>query len=356
MSADRVLTSEIPVATRVGTGAYRQNPADLVTNGVLAPTIATKSGNPIDNNFIIARTRVRERFHVKTADAVAKMGSDALSRALKRKMWDLSNPDYLIVATSWETQKSTADAIIDLQTESAKPGKTPQLLHTIAACASFTQTLHELHRQRARFEGKNIAIVATEQYSTHTESLDDAIFGDHAAAFVGKFGKDLDSDFDILGSSSIPYLDKSNKIRMRVSKPSPRVAEQLLYFQELPFPQNVDDPDFVMDGPSVFEYALGSDNFASVESALKEARLKLEDIDFIDTHQANGRITESLYKRLKQKGFKGTMPSNIEYFGNTSSVSIPLLLDEFQPKSGQKAVLWGFGAGLLTCSVVVLFR
>ena len=42
---------------------------------------------------------------------------------------------------------------------------------------------------------------------------------------------------------------------------------------------------------------------------------------------------------------------NIQEYGNTSSASIPILLDEMNKKgllkSGQKMVLAGFGAGLI---------
>ena len=45
------------------------------------------------------------------------------------------------------------------------------------------------------------------------------------------------------------------------------------------------------------------------------------------------------------------VPVNIQEYGNTSSASIPILLDEMNKKgllkSGQKMVLAGFGAGLI---------
>ena len=50
-------------------------------------------------------------------------------------------------------------------------------------------------------------------------------------------------------------------------------------------------------------------------------------------------------------------PMNLERMGNTSSASIPLLLDELNRKgelrSGMRLVLSGFGAGL-TCGACVL--
>ena len=65
-------------------------------------------------------------------------------------------------------------------------------------------------------------------------------------------------------------------------------------------------------------------------------------------HQANRRIIESVAKRMKQRIEK--FPMNLQEYGNTSSASIPILLDEMNRsgklKRGQKLVFAGFGAGL----------
>ena len=65
-------------------------------------------------------------------------------------------------------------------------------------------------------------------------------------------------------------------------------------------------------------------------------------------HQANKRIVEAVAKRLMTDISK--FPMNMEEYGNTSSASIPILLDEMNQdgrlKKGQKVILAGFGAGL----------
>lgn len=65
-------------------------------------------------------------------------------------------------------------------------------------------------------------------------------------------------------------------------------------------------------------------------------------------HQANLRIIDSISKRLKVD--RDRFPTNVERVGNTSSASIPILLDEIMRKGnlkpGNKVVLSGFGAGL----------
>ena len=72
------------------------------------------------------------------------------------------------------------------------------------------------------------------------------------------------------------------------------------------------------------------------------------DIYWFITHQANERIIEAIARRLKSDIAK--FPMNIAECGNTSSASIPILLDEMnrsgQLKDGQKIIMAGFGAGL----------
>ena len=74
----------------------------------------------------------------------------------------------------------------------------------------------------------------------------------------------------------------------------------------------------------------------------------LDDIKFFVLHQANVRILELIAKRLKVDIDK--FPMNLDRYGNTSSASIPILLDELNRnhllEQGDKIILSGFGGGL----------
>ena len=102
-----------------------------------------------------------------------------------------------------------------------------------------------------------------------------------------------------------------------------------------------------MDGQNVFRFAL-----KRVPEVIKELMDKLdmekEQIDLFLLHQANLRIIEAVIKRLGLNPEK--VPTNIERMGNTSSASLPILIDELNRagklKSGMKLVMAGFGAGL----------
>lgn len=81
---------------------------------------------------------------------------------------------------------------------------------------------------------------------------------------------------------------------------------------------------------------------------LEKNNLSLEEIDWIILHQANRRIVKACQQISNVPLEK--FPMNMQEYGNTSSASIPILLDEMNRnqrlKKGQKIVLAGFGAGL----------
>ena len=109
-----------------------------------------------------------------------------------------------------------------------------------------------------------------------------------------------------------------------------------------------------MDGRAIFAFAVRQIP-KTIEEALEKAGITVGDVDLFLLHQANRRIIEGISKRLGVD--MARFPTNLERVGNTSSASIPLLLDELnrsgELKPGMRLVLSGFGAGL-TCGACVL--
>jgi 3-oxoacyl-[acyl-carrier-protein] synthase-3 len=102
-----------------------------------------------------------------------------------------------------------------------------------------------------------------------------------------------------------------------------------------------------MDGPDVYKFAvriLG----ASAEAALAKAELTTDDIDLLIPHQANMRIIEAAINRLNVPSKQVYV--NLDRYGNTSSASIPIALDEVVRRGMLRErdllVLVAFGAGL----------
>ena len=85
-----------------------------------------------------------------------------------------------------------------------------------------------------------------------------------------------------------------------------------------------------------------------IKQILKKTGLEADEIKFYILHQANRRILELIAKRLQVDMDK--IPMNLDHYGNTSSASIPILLDEINRnnllESGDKIILSGFGGGL----------
>ena len=81
----------------------------------------------------------------------------------------------------------------------------------------------------------------------------------------------------------------------------------------------------------------------------------MEDIAYIIPHQANKRIVDFARKRLRMPEEK--MAVNIEKYGNTSSASIPIALDELvkdgKLKRGDKIILCAFGGGLADAACLI---
>lgn len=107
------------------------------------------------------------------------------------------------------------------------------------------------------------------------------------------------------------------------------------------------DTKMKMNGQEVFRFAVKAVP-ESIEELLAKMHIAKEEVDYFVLHQANKRIIEAAAKRLKVPPEK--IPMNIQNMGNTSSASIPILLDEMNRegklKKGSRLVLAGFGAGL----------
>ena len=76
-----------------------------------------------------------------------------------------------------------------------------------------------------------------------------------------------------------------------------------------------------MDGKEIFKFATTRVP-AVIHELLDKMSMKQEDIDLFILHQANGRIIESIARRMKLDISK--FPMNVEEYGNSSSGTVPL--------------------------------
>jgi 3-oxoacyl-[acyl-carrier-protein] synthase III len=114
-------------------------------------------------------------------------------------------------------------------------------------------------------------------------------------------------------------------------------------------------PHLVMKGQQVFRWAVGEMPKVA-QRALEAAGLAVDDLDAFIPHQANMRITDAIVRAMRlPEGLP--VARDIATTGNTSAASIPLAMDrmlaEGEIRSGDTALLVGFGAGLAYASQVV---
>lgn len=362
---EKLKGKEFPSDIEIGTGTCAA-PFQITNSQLVEAGIKRYSGEPMDEEFIVQLTGIRQRPNTQPLNSpnanpnewIPKMGAWALQEALKSTNQEIDDLDYLLVSISFPLSTPASESVYQTYYDYQKPldpEHAPKLMDGHGACAGFVEFFHYMDKHKETFAHKKIGLVASEQNSIHAQGGDKTIFADSAGAFVGT----LDKDFEILGSHS--EFVKDDSLKMRTQKPSKYQYATVAFSinDDIQCP-NDNEPDIVMEGHRVFEIAVGPKSVAVANQACENAGLELKDIDIILIHQANERITKSIDKTLRKKyGFDGKMPSNIEYHGNTSSASIPILLDELKKsgeiKKGQNVLLWGIGAGMLISAAVIRF-
>ena len=98
------------------------------------------------------------------------------------------------------------------------------------------------------------------------------------------------------------------------------------------------------DGKVVFKYAVSEMSYVA-DQIMKRNQLNEKSLDYLVPHQANKRIVDATAKRLNLSPEKVLM--NIEYYGNTTAATLPLLLKDYETKikKGDKLVFAAFGGG-----------
>ncbi|MDE6076996.1 MAG: ketoacyl-ACP synthase III [Muribaculaceae bacterium] len=115
------------------------------------------------------------------------------------------------------------------------------------------------------------------------------------------------------------------------------------------------DEQGYMNGGDVFNFVI-REIPRDIKKILSESGCDINDIDYYVFHQANNFINSYLAKKLKLDTSK--IPSTIEKYGNTSSVSVPLTIADQLSDSlhGEKRLLLSaFGVGMTWASAIVPF-
>ncbi|MES1194958.1 MAG: beta-ketoacyl-ACP synthase III, partial [Opitutus sp.] len=208
-----------------------------------------------------------------------------------------------------------------------------------AACSGFLYALEIAYGQLLTNRYKRALIIGAEKLSTVTDWKDRTtcvLFGDAAGAAVltkvdqpgiGILGSDLGADGEFADNLYIPAGGSKRPADAK------SVEERAHCIR--------------MNGREVFKSAVRVMETVAREM-MEQHNLSPDQIDLVIPHQANIRIIEALAGNLKVPMERVYV--NLDRYGNTSSASIPLALDEARRagriKPGNLTLLVAFGAGL----------
>ncbi|HKK95520.1 MAG TPA: beta-ketoacyl-ACP synthase III [Anaerovoracaceae bacterium] len=309
------------VGKLIGTGSYL--PSRVLTNNDIAEMVETT------DKWIRERTGIKTRC-ITEDDTTTSMAIKASNEALKNAKIKPEKIDMIIVATL------TPDVLVpnvSSYVQKSIGAINAQCMDVNSACTGFLLGYQIAQSYIGTGSVKNALIIGAENLSAITNFKDRSnciIFGDGAGACVltaaeGKIVSLMHND----GS-------RGNVLECEARTPKDwetREKNKLTYIR--------------MDGQEVFKFAT-KEVPNVINEVLRKADANISDLDYLILHQANQRIIDYIKKKLNVDDEK--VPSNISKYGNTSSASIPILIDEMNKddkfNDGQKIVIAGFGGGL----------
>ena len=310
----------------IGTGSAL--PTRLVTNQDLTEFLDTS------DEWISTRTGIHER-RVLTGETLDQLAVQAAKQALENARVTPEEIDFILCSTvqgEWVTPG--LGCVIQKALGAACPA-----LDLNGACAGFIYALDVADAFLKAGKAKRVLVVCAEAMSRlvdWTRREECVLFGDGAGAALVDGGEGL--------------------LAMRLTT---RGDTALLHMRasglNSPFETNPAEKDYLhMAGQEVYRFAVGA-CVEDLRAILAETGLNPEDVDHYVLHQANFRILEAVRSRMGQPPEK--FPHNLERYGNTSSATIPILLDEMNRagalKAGETIALAAFGAGLVTGACLV---
>ena len=310
----------------IGTG--RAHPAKVVTNAMLEKFLDTS------DEWIKTRTGMSER-RVISSEKLEDLAAEASLQAIADAGLKPTDIDYIICSNVVNEYITPGLGCIVQGAIGAKCA----CVDVNAACSGFIYALDMADDRLKSGKAKNILVVAAEEPTRMVDWNDRSLwvlFGDGAGAVVVSEGEGMIC-------SRLTTTSKTDCLHyLRKLEPTPYITKD-----EYSAPM-------YMNGKEVFKTAVLSSS-RDIKVMLDEACLKPSDIKYYVLHQANMRIIEAIANWLKLD--MSHFPTNVERCGNTSSASVPLLLDELaregKLQKGDKILMSAFGAGFTTGACII---
>ncbi len=327
--------SDRPIAYFAGIGSGI--PAEVMTNHDFAAV-----GIETSHEWIVERTGIVERRIARgPGESTAGMAATASRSAMERAGVTAEELDIIVLSTA-SPDRLLPSTAVDLQAELG--ASRAAAFDLSAACSGWLYGLTVAEGMIMSGVAETALVVGSEKMSSIIDWSDRAtcvLFGDGAGAAI------LKRSVDGRGILST-YLRSDGTLAELLYRPAGGARR--------PFDTEVlaERGQYVhMAGREVFKHAVRSMADA-VDRALDGAGLKASDIDLMIPHQANLRIIDATAKHANMP--MDRVYVNVDRYGNTSSASIPIALDEAMAAgrvgNGSTVLMVAFGAGFTWASMV----
>ncbi|WP_239724352.1 ketoacyl-ACP synthase III [Mammaliicoccus sp. R-M62] len=311
-------------------GSYK--PSKVLTNEDMEQLVETS------DDWIISRTGIKERRIAADDEFTSDLCYEAIKNLEKKYNKDISDVDLIIVSTltpDYRTPSVASYVQGRLGLENAAA------IDVNAECAGFVYGINMANAYISSGMYNKIIVVAGEVLSKITDYSDRntcVLFGDGAGAFL--IENDEESSFITSTSGSEGKLAES------------------LYCTDVSktmFGKDLEQIGFVnQNGKEVYKWAIKMVP-REIEKVAEKANVELKDVDWFVPHSANLKMIQNICKRSEYP-FERTLHSLV-YYGNTSSATIPLAIDDAVDrgdiKKGETLLLFGFGGGLTYSSSLI---
>ncbi|HAN21081.1 MAG: hypothetical protein A2Y15_05030 [Clostridiales bacterium GWF2_36_10] len=306
----------------IGTGSCV--PKKCVTNNDLTTFLDTS------DEWIFTRTGIKER-RLLTDESLLDLAVEASQAALENAGVKAEEIDLIIFSTLQGDFISPSMCCLLSKRLGAVCGRQ---LDINMGCSGFIYALDTAEAYFNSGKAQKALIVCSESMSRLSDWTDRSscvLFGDGAGAVVLEKGDGLKAiELTVDGGYENLYVPISTG--------------------NCPYSLHNDEKPFLkMNGQEIYIFAVSA-VVREITSILEKIGLTADEPDYYILHQANNRIIDSARKKLKQPVEK--FPINLDRLGNTSSATIPILLDELNRtgklRKGSKLILCSFGAGLTT--------
>ncbi|KAA6453441.1 ketoacyl-ACP synthase III [Bacillus swezeyi] len=291
------------------------------------------------DEWITQRTGMKERRLASKQEFTSDLCIKAVENLKDRYKGTLDDIDMIIVSTTTADYAFPSTAC---QIQEHFGWSDIGAVDVNATCAGLTYGLHManglitsgLHRKILVISGETLSKVT--DYTDRTSCI---LFGDGAGALL------VERDETAPGFITFVQGTKGDGARhlYRTGLRSDLKGEQL-----------AGEGKMIQNGREVYKWAVRTIP-DGIKTLLKQADMNLEDIDWFVPHSANLRMIESICEKAGIPTEKAL--TSVEWFGNTSSASIVLALDEAvkndKLKKGDTLLLYGFGGGFTYTGLIV---